>query len=124
MSKRVEIVKKRTVIFGILAAIALASFVSAPAFAQPAMEFKIFCARCHGTDGGGDGPDGASLSTKPQDFKNCAEMAKLTDDTIFRAIKDGGAAVGKPADMPAWGQAFSDDQIKGLVKYVRTFCHK
>ncbi|MBF6570100.1 MAG: cytochrome c [Candidatus Binataceae bacterium] len=94
------------------------------AHADPAMNFKIFCARCHGQNGHGDGPDASTLSTKPKDFADCSSMAKLTDATIFKAIKDGGAAVGVSSDMPAWSQGLSDNQIKGLVPYVRAFCKK
>jgi cytochrome c553 len=92
--------------------------------ADTSMDYKIFCARCHGDDGHGDGPDGSTLSTKPQDFADCAAMGKLTDDVIFKAIKGGGSSVGLPADMPSWGEGLSDEQIKGLVQYVRHFCKK
>ncbi len=92
--------------------------------ADASLDFKIFCARCHGDGGHGDGPDGSTLSTKPQDFTDCAAMGKLTDDVIFNAIKGGGSSVGLPADMPSWGEGLNDDQIKGLVQYVRSFCKK
>lgn len=88
------------------------------------LNFKIYCARCHGDTGHGDGLDGSTLSTKPQDFTDCAAMSKLTDNVIFNAIKGGGSSVGLPAEMPAWGEGLSDDQIKGLVQYVRSFCKK
>jgi mono/diheme cytochrome c family protein len=51
-------------------------------------------------------------------------MAKITDDTMLHAIKDGGGSVGLSSDMPAWNQGLSDDQIKGLVQYIRAFCKK
>jgi len=92
--------------------------------ADATMDYKIFCARCHGDGGHGDGPDGSTLSTKPQDFTDCAAMGKLTDEIIFNAIKGGGSSVGMPADMPAWGEGLNDDQIKALVQYVRSFCKK
>jgi mono/diheme cytochrome c family protein len=92
--------------------------------ADASLDFKIFCARCHGEAGKGDGPDGATLATKPQNFTDCAPMGKLTDDVIFNAIKGGGSSVGLPADMPAWGEGLNDDQIKALVQYLRSFCKK
>jgi cytochrome c553 len=92
--------------------------------ADASLDYKIFCARCHGDGGHGDGPDGSTLSTKPQDFTDCAAMGKLTDDVIFNAIKGGGSSVGMPADMPSWGEGLNDDQIKALVQYVRSFCKK
>lgn len=86
--------------------------------------YKIYCARCHGFNGKGDGPDAATLSTKPRDFADCAVMSKITDATIVKAITNGGGAVGISREMPAWGVALSNKQIKSLAAYVRTFCHK
>jgi len=108
-----------------LGSTAVLTLSAAPyASADPSTDFKIFCARCHGDSGHGDGPDGSTLSTKPQDFADCPAMSKLSDQTIFNAIKGGGSSVGLPADMPAWGEGLTDDQIKGLVQYVRGFCKK
>jgi cytochrome c oxidase cbb3-type subunit III len=89
---------------------------------ETATEFGIYCAKCHGTGGHGDGPNASTLKTKPRDFTDCATMKKISDDTIFKAIKEGGAAVNLPNDMPPWGQAFDDGEIKQLAAYVRTFC--
>jgi cytochrome c oxidase cbb3-type subunit III len=118
----------RKALFYLLGAICLTPFVltaqAAPAHAQAPMAFKIYCARCHGDDGKGDGPAASGLSTKPQDFQDCAAMAKKTDANLFKAIKDGGASVGLPADMPAWGMGLNDDQIHQLIAYIRTFCKK
>jgi mono/diheme cytochrome c family protein len=101
-----------------------AAMASRAGAADAVTDYKIFCARCHGDAGHGDGPDGSTLSTKPQDFTDCAAMSKLTDEVIFNAIKGGGSSVGMPADMPAWGEGLNDDQIKALVQYVRNFCKK
>ncbi len=51
-------------------------------------------------------------------------MGKISDDTLFKAIKDGGAAVGLPPDMPGWGQGLDDNQIHAMVSYLRDFCKK
>jgi cytochrome c oxidase cbb3-type subunit III len=122
--------KTRGLALGVLMAAAMAfAMLAAPCVrAQEKiptkMTYKIYCARCHGFNGAGDGPDAATLTPAPRDFANCAEMSKLSDATVFKAIKDGGAAVGLASTMPAWGVALSDDQIKELAAYVRTFCHK
>lgn len=86
--------------------------------------FTTFCVKCHGDAGKGDGPAAATLKTKPRDFTNCAQMTPLTDDTLFKVIKDGGAASNLSADMPAWKDGFEDPEIKDLVAYVRSFCKK
>ena len=91
---------------------------------EPAATYHSFCASCHGDNGKGDGPDGATLSTKPQDFADCGAMSKLTEQVIFKAIKGGGSSVGLSAEMPAWGEGLSDGQIRALAQYVRSFCKK
>jgi len=86
--------------------------------------FTTFCVKCHGDLGKGDGSAAATLKTKPRDFTDCAHMTPITDDTLFKVIKDGGAANGLSADMPAWKDGFEDPEIKDLVAYVRSFCKK
>jgi cytochrome c oxidase cbb3-type subunit III len=109
-------------------AILSAGILTAPAFADEdipvAMTYQVYCSRCHGETGKGDGPDGATLSPKPRDFADCSVMGKIPDATIVKAIKNGGAAVGLSRDMPAWGEALSDKKIGELTAFVRIFCHK
>jgi hypothetical protein len=38
-------------------------------------------------------------------------MQKISDDTMFKVIKGGGASVGLPGDMPASGDRLSDPEI-------------
>ena len=82
------------------------------------------CASCHGAEGRGDGPSTSWLRTKPTDFRNCDDMKKLSDDTIFTAIKYGTGAIDLPADMPGFFNRLSDREINSLVSYVRSFCRK
>jgi cytochrome c553 len=89
-----------------------------------ATTYQVYCSRCHGDTGQGDGPDGATLSPKPRDFSDCAVMSKIPDATITKAITNGGAAVDLSRDMPAWGEELSGKKISALAAYVRTFCHK
>jgi mono/diheme cytochrome c family protein len=89
-----------------------------------ASNFSDSCADCHGESGKGDGKKAAELKDKPADYTNCAVMTKLTDDYLFNVIKSGGKSVGKSKDMADFGKAFDDDEIRGLVAYVRTFCKK
>lgn len=84
--------------------------------------FADTCIKCHGPEGLGDGPDGAKLTTKPRNFRDCAFMAKESDETVFNEIKNGSKSIGRSNDMPAWGAALSDEEIHGLVAFVRGFC--
>ena len=86
--------------------------------------FVRFCAKCHGTEGKGDGPQADALTTKPRDFTDCARMKTMSDETLFTAIKGGGEAVQLSKDMPAWKDGMEDDEIHDLVAYVRSLCTK
>jgi cytochrome c oxidase cbb3-type subunit 3 len=85
-------------------------------------DFVRFCAKCHGNEGKGDGPQADALTTKPRDFTDCTRMKAMSDETIFTAIKEGGEAVHLSKDMPAWKEGMDDPEIHDLVAYVRTFC--
>jgi mono/diheme cytochrome c family protein len=78
------------------------------------------CASCHGARGGADGPIGIALNPKPARHDDGAYMNTLSNEHLFRVIKQGGASVGKSALMAPWGGSFSDEQIWDLVAYVRT----
>jgi cytochrome c oxidase cbb3-type subunit III len=86
--------------------------------------YELFCVKCHGSAGKGDGPGAATLATKPRDFTDCERMATYSDEQLFKAIKNGGEAVSMSKDMPAWKDGMDDDEIHGLVAYVRGFCKK
>jgi mono/diheme cytochrome c family protein len=117
--------KKATCTMGaIILAVSMAGASHADDEGSAPLEFKIYCASCHGFTGHGDGPNAATLATKPQDLANCAAMGKIADDVMFKAIKGGGASVGLPDTMPAWAAGLTDDQIHGLVAYIRGFCSK
>lgn len=87
-------------------------------------QYDTLCAACHGTSGKGDGPGAAALNPKPGNFTDCKAMAKESDATLFKIIKDGSQSVGRSPMMPAWGGALKDQQIHDLVAYIRGFCKK
>jgi cytochrome c553 len=109
----------------LLSVVVPVAMAASPAWTDSAEEnYTAYCARCHGENGHGDGPSVATLKTKPQSFDDCAQMRKLSDETMFNAIKGGGASVGLPGDMPDWSTDLSDDEIHDLTKFVRAFCKK
>jgi mono/diheme cytochrome c family protein len=69
------------------------------------------CAGCHGADGKG------KMKGAP-DFTDAAWQKKETDAEFAAQIKNGK----KP--MPAYGDKLSEDEIKALVSYVRSFAKK
>jgi len=75
------------------------------------------CASCHGKDGKGDTKAG-----KKADVKNLTDanyQAGFTDDQMFKQIKDGMKDKNGKEKMKAFGGTLSDDEIKGLVTFVR-----
>lgn len=66
------------------------------------------CATCHGADGKGK-IKGA------RDFTDAAWQKKESDAELAAVIKNGK----KP--MPPYGDKLSDDEIKALVAYIRSF---
>ncbi len=105
---------------GVCAIIACAFVpVRAADMAAAKQNYDTFCVKCHGTGGKGDGPAAATLATNPRNFTDCGTMGKITDDTLFNVIKNGGGSVGLSKDMQAWSTGFGDDEIHDLVAYVR-----
>jgi len=114
----------KTILSGVLVGAALIVIAPAARADDAKSNYTTFCAKCHGDGGKGNGSGAATLATKPRDFTDCARMAKESDDTLFKVIKDGGKANGFSGDMQAWNNAFEDPEIKDLVAYIRTFCKK
>ena len=76
------------------------------------------CAKCHGADGKGQTKMGQKLGCK--DYTDAKVQEEMKDDAAFKAIKEGlKDADGKNLMRPMKG--LSDDDIKGLVAYMRTF---
>lgn len=83
--------------------------------------FGLHCVVCHGETGDGDGPTALSLDPRPRDFSDERIMRERTDRQLFRVIREGGPAEGKSVWMPPWREILSDDDIRGLVRFVRSF---
>ena len=73
--------------------------------------YKSKCTVCHGADGTGTTPMGKKLVVR--DFHS-DEVSKMTDEELFGITKKG------KIKMPAYDKKLTDDQIKALVKYIRT----
>ncbi len=76
------------------------------------------CAKCHGKDGKGQTVTGKKQGAK--DYTDPKVQAELKDEDAVKAIKEGyknkdGKEVMKPAE------GLSDEEIKGLVAYMRKF---
>jgi cytochrome c oxidase cbb3-type subunit 3 len=106
-------------------AVLFALLVAAPAWAEDPIPdtFQFLCAQCHGVKGNGKGPNASpSLEAQPADLTDPVYMAKFTDDQIVRTITFGGPANDLSSLMPPWGNRLSREEIRGLVRYIRTLC--
>lgn len=75
------------------------------------------CAKCHGVDGKGQTKMGKKLGAK--DYTDAKVQAEMKDDKAFKITKEGLKEGDKVIMKPAEG--LTDDQIKALVAYMRTF---
>ena len=95
----------------ILLIAAFAIVVVRPALADDAEAlYKSKCQVCHGPDGKGSAA-GQKLGVK--DF-HAPDVVKQSDDELFTATKQG------KGKMPAYDKKLTDDQIRQLIKYLRT----
>lgn len=105
---------------GLLVGSAALFFLAAPAgAADGAALYKTNCASCHGDSGKGDGPAGQYLNPRPADLGEVVKTVK--EEEIFKAIKEGGQAVGKSPLMAPFGATLSDEEIKAIMAYIKTF---
>jgi mono/diheme cytochrome c family protein len=114
----------KTILAGFIAVLAIGGYLSANAAGKgdPAKgkeKFNQICASCHGEKGHGDGPAAAALNPKPRNLSDAKYVSAISDEQLFKTIKEGGAAVGKSALMPAWGSVLNDSDIWNVIAYVR-----
>jgi len=86
-----------------------------------ASQYQTVCSTCHGATGGGDGPGAVALDPKPANFTDPTFWADRPDEELLKAIREGGASVGKSPLMPAWGALFDQAKAEALLTYLKTF---
>ncbi len=78
------------------------------------------CVGCHGIDGKAE-VIVMHMDTQPKDQSDPAYMKTLPDAYLYLAICKGGQDVGKYFVMPAFGPHLTDQDIRDLIAWVRTF---
>ena len=78
------------------------------------------CAECHGYDGRAE-VIVMHMDEPPRDQTDVEYMQSLNDMFLYLAICSGGEAVGRSLVMPGWGDFFTDQEIRDLVAWIRTF---
>jgi cytochrome c553 len=101
----------------LLLSVLLSSAVLTARAADAQANWDTLCKKCHGEAGKGDTKMGQKLGIK--DYSDAAVQAKMSDEEMFKAIKEGVKDGEKVKMKPA--ENLSDDEIKALVKHVRNF---
>jgi len=80
----------------------------------PAQTFQALCARCHGENGNGKGPNAIYLDPSPRDLTRAEFMSTKPQARLIASIHDGVAGT----SMPPWGKTLTETQIQGVLDYV------
>jgi mono/diheme cytochrome c family protein len=97
---------------------ALAAWCAPAAAADPAAGervFQYFCVRCHGSNADGQSELAKLLNPRPANLR----VSKLDPAQQAQIILFGGAARGRSASMPAWGDQIDSEQLTALVHYLQ-----
>ena len=79
--------------------------------------FETHCARCHGADGSGWGPESPGMQPRPRDFTNRVFMAAVADERLLRAIFDGVPGTA----MAPFRSRLTPEELTALSARVRVF---
>lgn len=82
--------------------------------------YGTYCATCHGQDGKANGAAAQAMNPKPRNLTLATWQGGVDDAHITKVLKEGGQSVGLSATMAAWGAVLSDEQIAGIVAYIRS----
>jgi len=100
---------KSTILLGLALLLVFSTFAAAQD--SSADVYKSKCAMCHGADGKASSGMGKSMGLKP--FSD-PDVQGMSDADMAALITNG------KGKMPAMKGKLTDDQIKGLVKYVKS----
>ncbi len=81
-----------------------------------------WCAGCHGAKGNGDGPNAPNLPVAAAKHADARTTALRSDDALYDTVHGGGAIMNRSARMPAFGGTLSPQEIRALVRYIRSLC--
>ena len=83
--------------------------------------FKMYCQKCHGKRGNGQGIMAPDLDPKPRDFTDAARMGSRSGWQVFLGIKEGGPAVGLSEQMAGWEDTLIEPEMRDVAAYIRQF---
>lgn len=80
------------------------------------------CRYCHADDGRGVDLSTVGFDVPLPNFADCSFATREPDADWFIVTHEGGPIRGFADNMPAYGEAFTDEQIEQVVGYLRVFC--
>jgi sulfur oxidation c-type cytochrome SoxX len=81
---------------------------------DPAQQYAMLCARCHGEQGKGDGVISGYLDPRPRDLTKAAFMKTKTRERLIASLTNGVAGT----SMAPWGKVLGPERTAALVDYV------
>jgi mono/diheme cytochrome c family protein len=84
--------------------------------------YRGACASCHAADARGASRSQIGFDTALPDFTDCAFATREAKADWASIVHEGGPARGFSEIMPAFGDAFANDEIDRVVTYAKTFC--
>ncbi len=80
------------------------------------------CAACHGADGKGSPQVLLGFETAPPDFTDCNFATREPDADWLAVAHQGGPVRGFAPEMPAFGDALTEEQLLSILGFIRTLC--
>lgn len=103
----------------LLAAMFVPFILAGPSMAADAQaNWTKRCVSCHGKDGKGQTKMGRQARVK--DYTDPKVVAEMNDEKALKTVKEGITENGKER-MKAYAADLTDDEIKALIAYMRTF---
>ena len=89
---------------------------SADALAKAKKVYELDCALCHGSAGDGKSDLAKDMSLSMQDWTDPKSLSGKSDQELFNAIRKGSGKM-----PPEDNARAKDDEVRGLVLYIRKF---
>jgi mono/diheme cytochrome c family protein len=85
--------------------------------------YQASCWVCHGQQGDGNGPATRNMQgTRPRDFTASDFVIEGREEEVREIVSKGAAAaIHGSSFMPEWSSQLSEQQIRDVVEYLKTF---
>ena len=84
--------------------------------------YDAACAACHASDGRGRSTDQLGFTTPVPDFTDCSFNSREQAADWVAIAHEGGPVRGFSEIMPAFGSAFTQEELESIGAHVQGFC--